>query len=50
MIAMLDHFENTIRGLREDGKWTKEEVVTLFQKVLPTFMHEEKGKSLDSKM
>ena len=36
--------------MREKGIWTKEEIISLFQTLLPSFVHEEKGKSLDSKM
>lgn len=47
---ILDYFLDQIHQMRERGKWTKEEIVELFQKVLPDFVHEEKGKYLDSKM
>tara|TARA_R110002072_G_scaffold20688_2_gene74819 strand:+ start:20971 stop:22167 length:1197 start_codon:yes stop_codon:yes gene_type:complete len=49
-IDKLIHFEKEINRMREKGIWTKEEIISLFQTLLPSFVHEEKGKSLDSKM
>ena len=46
----LDYFLNTILEMRKLGKWTKEEIVTLFHEMIPDFGHEEKGKFLESKM
>lgn len=46
----LDYFLETISGMRKRGKWTKEEIVSLFHEMIPDFGHEEKGKYLDSKM
>ena len=46
----LEMFENSIFKFRKDLKWTKEQVVTLFNKMIPNFNHMEKGKYLDSKM
>ena len=46
----LDYFLDTISGMRKRGKWTKEEIVSLFHEMIPDFGHEEKGKFLDSKM
>ena len=46
----LDYFLNTISGMRKRGKWTKEEIVSLFHEMIPDFGHVEKGKYLDSKM
>ena len=31
-------------------KWTKEELVILFNRMIPNFVHKETGKYLDSKM
>ncbi|MCE2712863.1 MAG: UDP-N-acetylglucosamine 4,6-dehydratase [Cryomorphaceae bacterium] len=47
---LLSKFERTIEEMRSRGKWSKEEIVNLFQRLLPEFEHEEKGKYLDSKM
>lgn len=47
---LLSYFERTIEEMRSRGKWSKEEIVNLFQRLLPEFEHEEKGKYLDSKM
>ena len=46
----LRHFEHTIENFRTNGEWTKEEIVQLFKQMIPSFEHEEKGKSLDNKM
>ena len=46
----LDYFLNSIFEMRKRGKWTKEEIVSLFHEMIPDFGHEEKGKYLDSKM
>lgn len=46
----LEYFEQGIAELRKRGYWDKNEILTLFQKMLPDFQHEEKGKYLDSKM
>jgi FlaA1/EpsC-like NDP-sugar epimerase len=48
--AQLQLFEETITGLRNAKKWSKEEIVTLFHKMIPNFGHKETGKYLDSKM
>ena len=47
---LLELFNEKIAQMKANGSWTKEEVVELFQKMIPTFEHEEKGKSLDNKM
>jgi FlaA1/EpsC-like NDP-sugar epimerase len=47
---LLNHFSNTIRTLKSNKKWNKEEVVNLFFDLIPDFGHKEKGKYLDSKM
>ena len=46
----LDYFLDMISGMRKRGKWTKEEIVSLFHEMIPDFGHEEKGLYLDSKM
>ncbi len=46
----LSHFENRIDKMRAKGSWTKEELVELFQHMIPEFGHKETGKYLDSKM
>ncbi len=46
----LDSFLRTIKDLRENKEWTKEEIVTLFHKMIPNFGHIEMNKYLDSKM
>ena len=48
--ARLEEFERTIREMRERGRWSKEEIVTLFFRMIPDFAHKETGKYLDDKM
>ena len=48
--SLLKEFETTIHRLKEKGVWSKEEIVTLFFKMLPNFAHKETGKYLDGKM
>jgi len=47
---LICEFERTIAGLKADKSWTKEQIVTLFFKMIPDFGHKETGKYLDSKM
>ena len=47
---LLNHFKNTIRGLKEKKTWSKEQIVELFFKMIPDFGHKETGKYLDGKM
>lgn len=46
----LQHFENIIKTLRVKGTWEKEEIVNLFNEMIPNFNHKETGKYLDAKM
>ncbi len=46
----LQLFEETISRFRNSKHWTKEEIVSLFHKMIPDFGHKETGKYLDSKM
>ena len=48
--AKLDWFTSEINQLKESGSWTKQDIVSLFETILPDFKHEEKGKNLDAKM
>ena len=48
--ALLNEFEETIRGLKETKEWSKEQIVRLFFKMIPDFGHKETGKYLDGKM
>jgi UDP-N-acetylglucosamine 4,6-dehydratase len=43
-------FEDSIEKLIKSGKWEKQEIVELFNKMIPEFGHKETGKYLDSKM
>ncbi len=46
----IDYFEHTIRSMKESKSWSKQEIIDLFQYMLPDFEHNETGKYLDSKM
>lgn len=48
--ALLNEFIDTISMLRSDGGWEKDQLVKLFEKMIPEFSHLETGKSLDQKM
>ena len=47
---MLDNFLNEIALLKTRNDWSKAEVVSVFQRVLPNFVHNELHKNLDEKM
>jgi len=46
----LSNFEDTIKDFQKIGVWSKQDIVNLFNKMLPEFNHKEMGKYLDSKM
>lgn len=46
----LDDFLTTISKYKIDKKWSKEQIVDLFHKMIPDFGHKETGKYLDAKM
>lgn len=46
----LNVFEAGIARLKNKKSWTKEQVMHLFHQMIPTFLHKETGKHLDSKM
>lgn len=46
----LDDFLSKIKLYREKRQWNKEELVNLFNQMIPNFGHEEANKYLDSKM
>lgn len=47
---LLTYFEQYISELKLKKSWTKEEIVALFFKMLPSFSYQDLGKYLDSKM
>ncbi len=49
-LERLKKFQETITTLRKRGQWTKDELVDLFNYMLPDFAHKETGKYLDSRM
>jgi len=46
----INMFTNAIKKMKEEKKWTKEQIVNLFFQMIPDFGHKETGKYLDSKM
>jgi len=47
---LIEHFTNSIQSMKQNGHWTKQQLVDLFFKMIPDFGYVEKGKFLDSKM
>lgn len=43
-------FTQSIERMKKDKRWTKSEIVNLFNFMIPNFSHKEVGKYLDSKM
>lgn len=46
----LSHFEQRIAEMKNNLRWSKDEIVTLFNDMIPNFSHKETGTYLDSKM
>ena len=48
--SLIEFFTETIKTMKKNRQWTKEQLVQLFFKMIPDFDYIEKGKYLDSKM
>jgi FlaA1/EpsC-like NDP-sugar epimerase len=46
----LEYFIKTIRELRTKNKWSREDLITIFNRMIPEFQHKETGKFLDGRM
>ena len=46
----LDEFEKVIRAYKNQGVWSRGELIDLFNEMIPDFNHKETGKFLDSRM
>lgn len=46
----LDDFKIKVNAMRSENNWTKDELLKLFQDLLPNFKHIDTGKYLDAKM
>ena len=46
----LEIFIDSIRRLKENKNWSKEDIVDIFYQMIPNFRHKETGKYLDEKM
>ena len=47
---LVSAFENSIKEMKGNASWAKQEIVDLFFKLIPDFGHKETGKYLDGKM
>jgi len=47
---LIKHFTKTIKNLKQNKSWTREQLVELFFEIIPNFAYIEKGKYLDAKM
>ena len=47
---LICHFEEKINALESNNIWSKNEIINLFNKMIPNFNHKDTGKYLDSKM
>lgn len=47
---LLNKFWNEISEMKANKKWTRKEIIDLFNELIPNFNHKETGKFLDSKM
>ncbi len=48
--SKLEDFKSQISIMQAKGKYTKEDIIDLFNNLIENFSHIEKGKSLDDKM
>ena len=48
--SLIEFFSESIKTMKKNQHWTKEQLVQLFFKMIPDFDYIEKGKYLDSKM
>lgn len=48
--ALLENFDQEIARMKSAGIWSKEELVALFNRMIPDFGHKETGKYLDGRM
>ena len=46
----LDHFTQAIAAFRTSGRWTRKDLIDLFNYMIPEFNHKETGKFLDGRM
>jgi FlaA1/EpsC-like NDP-sugar epimerase len=46
----MEYFVTSVHNLREEGKWSRSELIGLFNQMLSEFNHRETGKFLDEKM
>jgi hypothetical protein len=46
----LEYFTEAVRVFRENGEWTRAELIEVFNQMIPGFRHKETVKFLDGKM
>ena len=49
-VDKIQYFEENIVLMKNKKSWSKSQIVSLFNKMIPNFNHKEKGKYLDTKM
>jgi len=47
---LLGMFENRIESMKQNGRWTRSDLIQLFNEMIPNFNHKETGKFLDGRM
>ena len=48
--SKLDEFTKQIKALKDRGHWERDELIALFNEMIPNFNHKETGKFLDGRM
>jgi len=49
-VEMLDMFKSEINELKKNRRWSRNDLIRLFNKMIPNFNHKETGKFLDNRM
>jgi len=48
--SLINLFNQSIASIKAQGEWDKQDIVEIFNKILPSFKHKELGKNLDQMM
>jgi chorismate mutase len=46
----LEYFIESVKKIKNSNIWSRDEIVSLFIKIVPEFKHKETGKFLDNRM
>ena len=49
-LEKIQKFQNSYSSWKQNGQWTKEEIVAAYRDIIPELTYEDKGKYLDQKM